>query len=243
MMTRMSILILSLLAMRSMVWSIDIQDPSAKWTSPGKCSQDSVYDQLWDKSQDIVGEVIKTNFLKEINDNTLIAERYMKLMIQDIYYIQGVFNALNVALKNTNMPDDVKKFLEDRATSYKNFLEMMQENNNLKDASSIIPNKAAQEYVEEYEKIAKRTDEGLYMVIALLPCARLWPYISEKLSITRCSPYYQFKMDNAKDKSRDHYEKLLQEYKDKIDMDEALKIFQIQMRHELAFFQSVDPKN
>ncbi|XP_039608874.1 uncharacterized protein LOC120528863 [Polypterus senegalus] len=213
------------------------------WQYVAECSHDSIYDQLWDKSQDIVGEVIKTNFLKEINDNTLIADRYMKLMIQDIYYIQGVFNALNIALKNPNMPDDVKHFLEDRARSYKNFLEMMQENYNLKDANSIIPNKAAQDYVEEYVNIAKRKDEGLYMVIALLPCARLWPYISEKLSITRCSPYYQFKMDNAKDKSRDHYEKILQEYKDKIDMNLGLNIFQTQMKHELAFFQSVDSKN
>ncbi|XP_039608768.1 uncharacterized protein LOC120528671 [Polypterus senegalus] len=198
----------------------------------------SLYDLLWDHSMDIVNLIMKTNFLTDMNLNTLQAERYTNMTIQDVYYIKAVYDILSTVVNEPWLPEDLKEFFSHIADGYYRFYKEMLIETRLKNTDSIVPSEAVAEYVSSYQRVAQLERNKIYMVIALLPCSRLWPYISEHLNLTEDSPYYAFKKNNAKDGSREKYEKLLEDHRKEICENTALEIFRTQMNCERKFFTS-----
>ncbi|XP_028670513.1 uncharacterized protein LOC114661545 [Erpetoichthys calabaricus] len=204
-------------------------------TSP----EQSLYDWLWNESQDIVGKVLQTDFLKEMNNNTLQAERYIQMTMQDIYYVAAVVDVLVYAAANSEVSPDIKHFLVGMAKSYDDFAKYLLTTNSIHDSENILPNTAVKVYVESYKQISEMSSDKLYLVVGLLPCSRLWPHIAAWLNTTEDSPYYSFKKSNMKDNSRKKFEALLESYRHEFDESEALLLFRGQLSNELMFFSQL----
>ncbi|XP_039620521.1 uncharacterized protein LOC120536263 [Polypterus senegalus] len=204
-------------------------------TSP----EQSLYDWLWNESQDIVNEVLQTDFLNEMNNNTLQAERYVQMTMQDIYYVAAVVDVLVYAAANPEVSPDIKQFLVGMVKSYDDFAKYLLTTNSIHNSENILANTAVKVYVESYKQISEMSRDKLYLVVGLLPCSRLWPHIAGWLNTTEGSPYYSFKTSNMKDNSRKKFEYLMESHLDEIDKSEALNVFRVQLTNELLFFSQL----
>ncbi|XP_066551786.1 uncharacterized protein LOC136718065 [Amia ocellicauda] len=203
---------------------------------PDRLKGKSLYDELWDNNKDIADKTLETDFLKKMAAGTLPAERYTNLTIQDVYYAVEVTKILNRLQKEKDSRDDVKHFLIDRYSSYNQFAQFMLQQYNLKNSVGIKPSPATASYLKSYGKFAML--DHIYFAVALLPCARLWPYLAEHLDIPKDSPYYRFKADNEGGNTEKHYKNLLEKYRRDIKESYANFIFRQQMIHENEFFKS-----
>ncbi|XP_041096159.1 uncharacterized protein LOC121307898 [Polyodon spathula] len=218
-------------------WSVFASSPRDKWTSK-HCSSESssLYDVLWDDSQVIADKTLETDFLKQMANGTLEAERYINFTLQDIYYLVKVTELLKALSIQPETHTDIKQFILDRYNSYKKFADYVLNQYLLKNADDIKPSTAIAEYIQSYNDVMK--EDHIYFAVALLPCARLWLYVAEHLEITKGSPYYRFKSENEVGHPEKHYKDLLENHRSEIDESKAKNIFQKHMKHEYNFFRS-----
>ncbi|MGH0180334.1 UNVERIFIED_CONTAM: hypothetical protein FKN15_003940, partial [Acipenser sinensis] len=195
-----------------------------------------LYDELWDDSQDIADKTLETDFLKQMANGTLEAERYINFTLQDIYYLVEVKKLLETLSIQPETHTDIKEFILDRYNSYKKYADYVLKQYLLKNADDIKPSAAIAEYIQSYKHVMK--EDHIYFAVALLPCARLWLYVAEHLEITKGSPYYRFKRDNEGGHPEKHYKVLLEKHRREIDESKAKNIFQKHMKHECNFFRS-----
>ncbi|XP_067841719.1 uncharacterized protein [Heptranchias perlo] len=198
----------------------------------------SLYNKLWNSNLDIAKETLKTDFLKRMDGNTLEAERYVIFMIQDLYYLVKVTHYINmIAMELSGSSEkELQTFFERRSNSYRKYTKYILDFYHITDISSIEPQTAIKDYVESFSELL--TEHPIYFAIAMLPCAKLWPFVAENLNIKEGNPYYPFKRDNGDDNSRKHYEPLLKLYQDRLNQTKAFEIFRNQMKHEKSFFSS-----
>ncbi|XP_043938556.1 uncharacterized protein LOC122811066 isoform X1 [Protopterus annectens] len=205
------------------------------WTSE-ECSKESksLLSTLWDNNIDIVKETEHTDFLICMTNGSLVAERYMKFILQDIYYVKHLTKLLSILANSSEPRKDLHEFFNNRNASYSRFATSLLKGFGFQDFSELLPSAAIKAYIESYQ--ALMMEDPIYFVIGLLPCAMLWPYIAQNLQISDSSPYINFKINNMADNSRKHYEKLLETHRHTMDEKKANEIFRTQMEHEKSFF-------
>lgn len=198
----------------------------------------SLYDKLWTRNLDIAKETLKADFLKRMDGNTLEAERYVTFTIQDLYYLAKVTYYLNmIAMELSGSTEkELQTFFQNRSNSYRKYTKYILNFYHITDINSIEPQEAIKDYVKSFSELL--TEHPIYFAVALLPCARLWPYVAQNLNIKEGNPYYPFMRDNSADNSRKHYEPLLKLYQNVLNQTKAFEIFRAQMKHEKSFFSS-----
>lgn len=86
---------------------------------------DDVYEYLWEKNKDIASKTIELDFLRQMENGSLQAERYVNFTIQDIGYLLKVTKMLKRMSVKVALPDDIKNFMKGRYSSYKSFTDLM----------------------------------------------------------------------------------------------------------------------
>lgn len=84
-----------------------------------------VYEDLWNMNLDIANKTLQLDFLQQMQTNNLQAERYVSFTLQDISYVQGVTKMLKMMRKKVRRPTDIRDFMTRRYTSYKKFLDLL----------------------------------------------------------------------------------------------------------------------
>ncbi len=84
-----------------------------------------VYEFLWENNIDIAYETIRGDFLIQMQNNSLQAERYVNFTIQDMNYALKVAEMLKKMSANVTLPDDFKDFFKGRYSSYKGLGDLM----------------------------------------------------------------------------------------------------------------------
>lgn len=84
-----------------------------------------VYEDLWNMNLDIANKTLQLDFLQQMQTNSLQAERYVNFTLQDINYVQEVTKMLKTMIKKVRKPIDIRDFMTDRYTSYKKFLDLL----------------------------------------------------------------------------------------------------------------------
>ncbi|XP_066571328.1 uncharacterized protein LOC136760011 [Amia ocellicauda] len=222
-------------------WSVFALPPDNNWPSRNsRLNGTFLYDELWDSNMDIANKTLETDFLKKMVAGTLPTECYMKFTLQDIYYLVGVTKILKHLKKQKEPREDVKDFLIERYNSYNRFAQETLKQYNLKNANDIQPSKATASYLKSYNQIAQNIakKDHMYFAVALLPCARLWPYLAEHLNISSSSPYYAFKRDNEGGSAEKHYKNLLEKHRHSMKESIVRTIFKQHMTYENKFFVS-----
>ncbi len=82
-------------------------------------------------------------------------------------------------------------------------------------------------------------EEPLYFAVGLLPCARLWVWLANNLSIPPTNAYYTWKVGNMDGHPEKHYKALLNKYLNTTKkVAKANAVFRAQMQNEHDFFLS-----
>lgn len=93
-----------------------------------------------------------------------------------------------------------------------------------------------EQYLSDYSTFMK---DPLDFAVALLPCARLWLWLAEKINVAENSPYYTWKESNMGGHPERHYQTLLNKYLNTTDkVKRANDVFSTQMQNEYHFFLS-----
>ena len=92
-------------------------------------------------------------------------------------------------------------------------------------------------YIEYHLEVARRMDP-IYMVLSLIPCARLWPWIGEEIkeSSATFGVYKDWIGENLVGDDYKGIEKFLNQNQALVKRDEALKVYQKCMDGEYNFF-------
>ncbi|XP_051745946.1 uncharacterized protein LOC127510459 [Ctenopharyngodon idella] len=201
-------------------------------------SVEDVYEYLWEKNKDIANATLGTDFLIQMQNGSLQAERYISFTIQDINYVLNVAEMLKEMSVKVTQPSDLRDFMKGRYSSYKRFADILLNQYFFKSAPSIQPTPAMRKYLSFYRNLLEKEDP-LYFAVGLLPCSRLWVWLGDTLSIPPTNAYYTWKVDNMGGHPEKHYRALLNKYLNKTDkVAKANTIFRVQMQNEHDFFSS-----
>ncbi|XP_058273792.1 uncharacterized protein LOC131370459 [Hemibagrus wyckioides] len=197
--------------------------------------QQDVYEDLWTKSMDIADEAFHVDFMQQMLSNSLQAEHYVNFTLQDINYLVEVTDMLKTMSKKVKKPKDIQDFMIGRYTSYKSFLDTLLLQYFFKDTPPIKPIPAMKKYLDTYRAVM--AEDPIYFAVALLPCARLWVWLANKLEIPKSNVYYTWKVDNMGGHPERHYKALLNKHLNTAEkISKASALFRTQMQNEHDFF-------
>uniref|UniRef100_A0A672SCC3 Si:ch1073-67j19.1 n=1 Tax=Sinocyclocheilus grahami TaxID=75366 RepID=A0A672SCC3_SINGR len=86
---------------------------------------EDVYEYLWEKNKDIASKTMELDFLRQMENGSLHAERYVNFTIQDIGYLLKVTKMLKRMSAKVALPNDIKNFMKGRYSSYKSFADFL----------------------------------------------------------------------------------------------------------------------
>ncbi|XP_056311094.1 uncharacterized protein si:ch1073-67j19.2 [Danio aesculapii] len=199
-------------------------------------SVEDVYNYLWENNKDIAAKTLHLDFLRQMENGTLQAERYVNFTIQDLNYALKVGDMLKKMSANESLPTDIKMLLEGRYTSYRKLSDFMMKIYWFEAEPSIQQTPAMRNYLSFYTNLML-TEEPVYFVVGLVPCARLWGWLANNLNIPPTNAYFTWKVGNMGGNHEKHYKALLNKYLNTADkVAKANAVFREQMQNEHDFF-------
>uniref|UniRef100_A0A8B9GPZ6 Si:ch1073-67j19.1 n=1 Tax=Astyanax mexicanus TaxID=7994 RepID=A0A8B9GPZ6_ASTMX len=83
--------------------------------------QVDIYENLWNNNMDIANKTLHLDFLVQMQNGSLQAERYVNFTLQDINYLLKVTEMLKQMSQTVKRPHDLSDFMKGRYNSYKSF--------------------------------------------------------------------------------------------------------------------------
>lgn len=128
---------------------------------------DSFSWKLWLGSQDIAQEALKTDYIQGIANGTLDPNDYGSDAAY-CYYAEGDYKR-------------AEAFAKVRHTSYASYRKEAFDSWGLKRATALVPGPAVQGYIDT-ERAVATTAPPIYLMVAMIPCDQLWPWLAAELS-------------------------------------------------------------
>ncbi|XP_052075267.1 uncharacterized protein LOC127712709 isoform X1 [Mytilus californianus] len=207
------------------------------------CNDYDFCERLWTETKDTRMKALNTNFVQGVKGGMLHPTSFGAYTVQDAVYCQKAQESLSVAAKREEM-GPLKIFLEHESTDYKSYYEDLFDKWHIRDGEAIYLGKECQEYVDTVADVASK-DDAYYMLVALIPCARLWPWLGQQLTAAKddFGAYTDWVNSNF-NPSSEGYKKLEVRVnaafsKQEIDEKKALSIYSKCMNGEAGFFGSV----
>ncbi|VDI32425.1 Hypothetical predicted protein [Mytilus galloprovincialis] len=188
------------------------------------CDDYDFCEWLWTETKDTRTIALNTNFVQGVKDGMLHPTSF-------------------VAAKRAEMCP-LKIFLDHESSSYKSYYEDLFDKWHIRDGKAIELGKECQEYVDTVADVASK-DDAYYMLVALIPCARLWPWLGQQLTAAKDNfGAYTDWVNSNFDPSSKGYKKLEVRVNaafsnKQIDRNKALNIYSKCMTGEAGFFGSV----
>ena len=204
-------------------------------------------DYLWNQTAEIRKEALNASLIYGMKAKCLNPSQFGAYIVDDIKYVYEGSKSWKIAggrAADGNIT--IQKFLEKEAKKWDAYLESYKGNWHIANTDGIEMGKAVANYVTQIRNVAKNvTLPPVYTIVALTPCAKLWPWIGKQIGaeINNFGVYTSWVKTNLdpNDKGYLKYEALVQwAYEKKIvTADKALEIFNTSMHGEVNFFNSV----
>jgi thiaminase/transcriptional activator TenA len=149
---------------------------------------DSFSWKLWLGSQDIAQEALKTDYIQGVANGTLDPNAYGIYNVHDAaycYYAEGDYKRAEQRAKKEG-EDEIAAFAKVRHTSYATYRKEAFDSWGLKRATALVPGAAVQGYIDT-ERAVATTAPPIYLIVAMIPCDQLWPWLAGELS-SKASP-------------------------------------------------------
>ncbi|KAL3888071.1 hypothetical protein ACJMK2_000453 [Sinanodonta woodiana] len=207
-----------------------------------KSEVEPLSEYLWKSTHSQQQDALQSKFIQGLRYGNLDPTDFGGFMVQDSIYCYKSKVSIDTAAAKATDPI-LKAFLETQSESYKTYYEVLFKLWHIRDPSGIELNKACQDYVDLEKKVAEKMDP-LYLVVALIPCYKLWPWLGQEISDPQHDVgVYESWVKSNLDPSYDGYKKLEQIIDDayllgEIDKKQALAIYKGCMTGEANFFNS-----
>ncbi|XP_062518210.1 uncharacterized protein LOC134193393 isoform X2 [Corticium candelabrum] len=200
--------------------------------------------KLFSESMDLARKALDTQFIQGIKAGTLDPTVYGGYTVQDAAYVYNgadLFVKLNKEAAEQGLCD-LANFAQHEAKSWGSFAQQMLKNWHISEPSAVALNIAAKDY-QKFKEDVFESSPPYYMIIALLPCNRLWAWLAKTLEpfATESNLYAFWITGNIS--TNDHWDNFVNHHASKFDYKEALEVFRKGMEHEVDFFQSAFDAN
>ncbi|XP_060080321.1 uncharacterized protein LOC132559715 isoform X2 [Ylistrum balloti] len=185
---------------------------------------------------------LSTCFVEGIKNGNLNPTAFGGYMVQDSVYCCKAKYSIDAAI--CRAPDgDVKTYLEKESESYEGYYEELFTKWHIDDPTGISLSQACQSYAD-FEHLVASTEDTIYMIVAMIPCMKLWPWLGKQLEQGDHGVYNEWYQNNF-DPTYDGY-KVLDAFVDDaaaqgtIDDVKAMEVFSRCMQGEYEFFNSAN---
>ncbi|KAL3888074.1 hypothetical protein ACJMK2_000456 [Sinanodonta woodiana] len=208
-----------------------------------KAGDELLSEFLWKSTQSQQQDALNSKFIQGLRYGNLDPTRFGGYMVQDSIYCYYCKGDIDIAATKATDPN-LREFLEQRSKSYITYYEEMFKKWHIIDASGIELNKECKDYAD-LEKNVAETMDPLYLVVALIPCHKLWPWLGQQITWPQhdFGVYESWVTSNLNPCSQS-YRKLDKIIDDAflvgaIDKEQALCVYRGCMIGEATFFSSV----
>ncbi|CAH1265317.1 Hypp3161 [Branchiostoma lanceolatum] len=189
---------------------------------------------LWKENFDMAGKAWDTQYIQGMAFGTLDPRAFGHYTVQDAAYCKSSTDNLKFLVDKMD-DDSLKKFFEGRYESYKRYTKELYDQWFLKPDGADL-GKAAKWYVDLEYKVAQ--EGGLYYLVAMIPCLRLWPYLAKKMKAEDGNIYKFWIDENGSFHGAEKVEKVVNAHASSIDSQKASRIYRKCMYGEVNFFRS-----
>ncbi|KAL5259968.1 hypothetical protein ACHWQZ_G010176 [Mnemiopsis leidyi] len=202
-------------------------------------------DYLWQKTVEYQNQSLHSNFISGLVAQCLDPSQFGGYLVDDAVYCYEVSQSLKVAAGRSNDDKDLQKFLESSATNWFEYWKEMKEIWHIENRGGVRLGDAASKYVNHIQDVAE-SEIPVYTIIALIPCAKLWPWLGQKIGsgTNNFGIFSSWVKANLIPESVGYqkYEEFVQRAYEagKVTADKALDIFKASIKHEVDFFNSVN---
>ncbi len=194
--------------------------------------------RLWDSSTDLAQDALNTLYIQGIAHGTLDPNNYGQYSVQDAVYCSNAIESYNTAIGKA-ADGEIRAFLTARRDGYIKYKDNIFSQWHISQPSAINPSPAAKQYMA-FESIVARQLPPLYLVVAMIPCERLWSWLANQVKPGSPSGnLYNFWINgNLNDSGAQKLETFINEHVNNIDVNQAISVYQGCMTGEGNFFRS-----
>jgi thiaminase/transcriptional activator TenA len=196
--------------------------------------------KLWDSSTSLAQDALNTLYIQGIAHGTLDPNNYGQYSVQDAVYCSNAIESYNTAIGKA-ADGTIRAFLTARRDGYIKYKDNIFSQWHIGQPSAINPSPApaAKQYMAFESMVALRLPP-LYLVIAMIPCERLWSWLANQVKPGPSSGnLYNFWINgNLNDSGAQKLETFINQHVNNIDAKLALGVYQGCMTGEGDFFRS-----
>ncbi|XP_045192634.2 uncharacterized protein LOC123548979 [Mercenaria mercenaria] len=204
----------------------------------------SLSDYLWQETVQQRQAALASSFIQGLKMVSLDPTNFGAYMVQDSVYCYLVKTNLDLAATRVKNNSQLKQFLEARSSSYEKYYKALFKAWHISNANGISLGTAIAGYMKHLDNVASKMDP-IYLVAALIPCARLWPWLGGQIGADtgNFGVYNKWVTENLNPGSHGYekYEAVINNAAEQglIDSQMALQVYTRSMQGEVGFFSSV----
>ncbi|XP_038068553.1 uncharacterized protein LOC119737947 [Patiria miniata] len=196
---------------------------------------------LWrgSESRALAQKALHSGFIKGIKSGLLDPRHFGSFFVQDAVFCFHVVQHLKIALQKYPSDSTLTAVLQEQIRTNEKYTRDLFQQWHIANPNGILLGKAAEEYVK-FEREVAEDMSPLYLLIAMLPCEKLWSWLAMELQYEiSATNVYRFWVD-------DHVsiDPVLATFIDEnagrynVDLDTAMFIYQKALYWEGEFFES-----
>ena len=202
-------------------------------------NSDSIFWRMWEASQDLAEMCLETDFIQGIKKGNLSPVHFGVYTVMDAYYcFNGAEDYLEASRRSSD--ETLKAFLKHKYLRYRRYNKTWTKKWGLKDAASIVPNKAVRRY-SLFERMVCQRENPIYALVVMLPCEYLWVWLVTQIKDHNKDNLYKFWFEansNAEGAFAmgNFIEMFRQKYPSVLDERKAFGLYRQAMQGEYADF-------
>ena len=202
----------------------------------------SITNKLWENNLDIALLSLKTKFVQGLKTGNLPKNIFQEYLAQDYFFLESFARAYGLAVSKSKDKNSIKTLSQLLVgvseelilhETYAKEWEIDLTNNYIKPETK--------NYTDFLEDVSKK-QSTVEIMFAMTPCMRLYSWIGKKLlNMILNNPYKEWILtysDDDFDKLAKSLEKIIDNYQEKYDINQANFLYKRAMELELDFFNA-----
>ena len=198
--------------------------------------------KLWESNSELALLSLKTNFVQGIKNGNLPRNIFKEYLAQDYFFLESFAKAYGLAVSKSRHKCEIKILsqlllgVSDELILHETYAKEWEI-----DLSTNFINPATKNYTEFLEDVSKKLSL-IEIMFAMTPCMRLYSWIGKNLSdMILNNPYKQWILTYSHenfDNLAKSLEKIIDNYQETYDINQANNLYQKAMELELNFFNA-----
>ena len=198
--------------------------------------------RLWENNSELASLSLKTKFVQGIRNGNLPRNIFKEYLAQDYFFLESFAKAYGLAVSKSKDKSEIKSLsqllvgVSDELILHETYAKEWEI-----DLSTNFIKPATKNYTEFLEDVSKQLSL-IEIMFAMTPCMRLYSWIGKNLSdMILNNPYKQWILTYSHenfDNLAKSLEKIIDNYQETYDINQANNLYQKAMELELNFFNA-----